>query len=129
MYIPVSTYRIQVNESFKLSELDGLIGYLDRLGISTIYSAPFFQARAGSVHGYDVTNPQVISSEIGTLAQFQALAGKLKERNMGWLQDIVPNHMAFDSSNPWLMDIFEKGPHSPYYRFFDIDWTYPDADL
>lgn len=129
MYIPISTYRVQVNASFKLAELDRLIAYLDRLGISTIYSAPFFQARAGSVHGYDVTNPQVISSEIGTLAQFQALAGKLKERKMGWLQDIVPNHMAFDASNPWLMDIFEKGPHSAYYHFFDIDWAYPEADL
>jgi (1->4)-alpha-D-glucan 1-alpha-D-glucosylmutase len=128
-YIPLSTYRVQVNESFKLSHLDGLIDYLDRLGISTIYSAPFFQARAGSGHGYDVTNPHVISTEIGTLTELQTLAQKLQERKMGWLQDIVPNHMAFDSSNPWLMDIFEKGIHSSYYHFFDIDWAYPEEGL
>jgi (1->4)-alpha-D-glucan 1-alpha-D-glucosylmutase len=127
MYTPTSTYRIQVNETFRLSDVAGIVDYLHRLGISTIYSAPFFQARAGSTHGYDVTNPQVISSEIGTTTELQAIAGRLKEKNMGWLQDIVPNHMAFDSANLWLTDIFEKGKHSTYYRFFDIDWDYPEA--
>lgn len=129
MYIPVSTYRVQLNSSFKLSDLTNLVDYLDKLGITTIYGAPFFQARAGSVHGYDVTDPHVISPKIGTLDEFGALAEKLKEKSMGWLQDLVPNHMAFDPANPWLMDIFEKGPYSLYYNFFDINWDYPEAAL
>lgn len=128
MYIPASTYRIQVNSSFRLADLTRRIDYLARLGITTIYSAPLFQSRSGSVHGYDVSNPHIINPEIGTVEEFEALANKLKDKNIGWLQDIVPNHMAFDSSNPWLMDIFEKGKYSAYYNFFDIDWKYEDQE-
>jgi len=129
MYIPASTYRLQVNSSFKLADIDKIVEYLSKLGITTIYAAPFFQSRTGSVHGYDVTNPHVINTEIGSLEEFASLVKKLREKNMGWLQDIVPNHMAFDSSNPWLMDIFEKGKHSEYYHFFDVDWNYTDQEF
>jgi maltooligosyltrehalose synthase len=37
---------------------------------------------------------------------------KVAENGIAWLQDIVPNHMAFDPRNPWLMDVLEKGRHS-----------------
>jgi len=39
------------------------------------------------------------------------------------LQDIVPNHMAFDHRNPWLMDLLEKGPQSEYAAFFDSSFS------
>jgi (1->4)-alpha-D-glucan 1-alpha-D-glucosylmutase len=39
---------------------------------------------------------------------------------MTWLQDIVPNHMAYDSSNPWIKDVLERGRSSTYYSYFDI---------
>ncbi|GAB3831323.1 hypothetical protein GCM10028895_48530 [Pontibacter rugosus] len=45
---------------------------------------------------------------------------------MGWLQDIVPNHMAYHPENTWLMDVLEKGPQSHFYTFFDIDFNHPD---
>jgi len=47
---------------------------------------------------------------------------------MGWVQDIVPNHMAYDSQNAWLMDVLENGPDSESFDFFDIEWerTYED---
>ncbi len=44
---------------------------------------------------------------------------------MGFLLDIVPNHMAADSENPWWMDVLEDGPASAYASFFDIDWHPP----
>jgi (1->4)-alpha-D-glucan 1-alpha-D-glucosylmutase len=123
MYNPVSTYRVQLHAAFKFTDLAKIIDYLSQLGISTVYGAPFFGSRPGSVHGYDVTDPLGINPEVGTLEQFQSLTHQLREKNMGWIQDMVPNHMAFDAGNAWLMDIFEKGPSSPYYRFFDIDWA------
>ncbi len=129
MYTPISTYRLQVNQSFKFKDLKQTINYLENLGISTIYCAPFFEARPGSDHGYDVVNPYVINPEIGTIKDFEEIAALLKKKNMGWLQDIVPNHMAFDSNNVWLMDIFQKGIHSDFYDFFDIDWNHPDPKL
>ena len=44
---------------------------------------------------------------------------------MGLLLDIVPNHMAAGSENPWWMDVLEDGPGSAYASFFDIDWHPP----
>src|SRR5690606_7181371 len=46
-----------------------------------------------------------------------------------WLQDIVPNHMAFHQDNAWLMDIFELGPQSEFYNFFDINWEHENPEL
>lgn len=124
MYIPASTYRIQANCEFTFRHLEEIIDYLDQLGISTIYCAPFFQSRSKSNHGYDVTNAHVINTELGSLQDFKNIAAGLQKRKMGWLQDIVPNHMAYEHTNVWLRDIFAKGPHSEYWNFFDINWKW-----
>ncbi|WP_029036209.1 malto-oligosyltrehalose synthase [Salinimicrobium xinjiangense] len=119
---PVSTYRVQLSPEFTLADLQEIIDYLDSFGISTVYSAPFFQARKGSSHGYDITNPFRLNKEIGRLDVFRKISKRLQLKNMSWLQDIVPNHMAFDGSNVWLQDIFELGPESVHYNSFDINW-------
>ncbi|MCX2740099.1 malto-oligosyltrehalose synthase [Pontibacter anaerobius] len=125
-YIPSATYRVQTSPKFKLSDIKQIIPYLHELGISTIYSAPFFCARPGSEHGYDVTAPYDVNPEVGTQKELQEISLELKQRSMGWLQDIVPNHMAFHPDNVWLMDVLEKGPQSHFYTFFDIDFHHPD---
>jgi (1->4)-alpha-D-glucan 1-alpha-D-glucosylmutase len=121
---PDSTYRLQISPNFKFNDLERILDYLDDLGITTIYSAPFFQSREGSTHGYDVLDPFMINKDIGELSQFMTISQRLDHKKMSWLQDIVPNHMAYDSKNPWIRDIFELGPRSRFYNFFDIDWTY-----
>ena len=121
---PDTTYRVQLSPQFTFQDLDRILDYLDDLGISTIYSAPIFQARRGSMHGYDVMDPFTINTEIGTLQEFKAIGKRMKKKGMTWIQDIVPNHMAFDSKNPWLKDIFEIGVHSKFYNYFDIDWNF-----
>lgn len=123
MYNPVATYRIQFHKEFSFNEFEKIIEYLQKLGITTIYASPVFESASGSVHGYDVMNPHSINPEIGTKEQFEKIAGQLKENGIGWLQDIVPNHMAFSTANKWLMDVLEKGKHSPYASFFDILWN------
>lgn len=125
MYYPNTTYRIQFNKDFTLNDLARIIPYLHDLGIKTIYASPIFEAVPGSTHGYDVTNPLRINPEIGTLEQLKEISNGLKSLGMGWLQDIVPNHMAFHHQNEWLMDVLEKGQASEYARFFDIDWQHP----
>jgi malto-oligosyltrehalose synthase/4-alpha-glucanotransferase len=122
MFNPVSTYRLQFNKSFTLKDLDQIIPYLSALGIRTIYASPLFKAVPGSMHGYDGTNPNEINPEIGTLSEWKAIIGKLKEKSIEWLQDIVPNHMAYHQDNKWLMDVLEKGEQSEYASFFDINW-------
>ncbi|MEJ1239502.1 malto-oligosyltrehalose synthase [Chryseolinea sp. T2] len=123
MYNPVSTYRLQFNKDFTLQQAELIIDYLADLGISTLYASPIFAAVAGSTHGYDVVNPYVINPEIGTDEQLRRLISKLKDRGIGWIQDIVPNHMAYHTTNLWVMDVMEKGPLSPYSEVFDTTWS------
>ncbi|PVY39406.1 malto-oligosyltrehalose synthase [Pontibacter virosus] len=126
VYIPSSTYRVQLSPKFTLRDLKNILPYLRDLGISTIYAAPFFTARPGSEHGYDVTDPHQINPEVGNMEELQEIAEELKAYGMGWLQDIVPNHMAFHPNNAWLMDVLEKGQKSRYYTFFDVNFSHPD---
>ncbi len=126
MRYPSSTYRVQLSAAFTLAHLRKIIPYLNRLGISTVYASPIFQARNASTHGYDVVDPLTINKEIGTLEEWRELSNEMKRLKMTWLQDIVPNHMAFAPGNNWLQNVFEFGPESPYYRAFDIDWEYPE---
>jgi malto-oligosyltrehalose synthase/4-alpha-glucanotransferase len=123
MFNPVSTYRIQFHKDFSFRDFEGSIPYLQKLGIHTIYASPIFEAVPGSTHGYDVVNPLRINPEIGTEEQLRSISGKLKQAGIKWIQDIVPNHMAFHSNNIWLMDVLEKGQNSVYASFFDLAWT------
>lgn len=123
MIIPAATYRLQFSGKYTFKDLQQALEYLQLLGISTVYASPIFRARKGSTHGYDVLDPYTINPEIGSLESFRVIQDTLKKLKMSWLQDIVPNHMAFSAENPWLKDIFELGPDSEHYHFFDIDWN------
>lgn len=123
---PVSTYRIQLNKDFTFLHLEKIIPYLYKLGVRTIYASPIFEATPGSTHGYDGTDPNKINPEIGTEQQLLRISEELKKRNMYWLQDIVPNHLAFHENNKWLMDVLEKGKSSEFAHYFDIIWDHPD---
>ncbi|MBD2541016.1 malto-oligosyltrehalose synthase [Coleofasciculus sp. FACHB-SPT36] len=129
MRIPAATYRIQFNADFPFDSAKKIIAYLAELGISDLYASPIFKAREGSTHGYDVVDPTQLNPELGTPEKFEALVNEIKNYDMGWVQDIVPNHMAYDSQNQFLMDILENGPNSEYFDYFDIDWNHPYENL
>jgi (1->4)-alpha-D-glucan 1-alpha-D-glucosylmutase len=122
---PISTYRIQFNLGFRFVDARHLIPYLHELGVTDLYASPRFKARRGSSHGYDVADPFRVNSELGTDREFEELVERLKRYRMGLLLDIVPNHMAASSDNPWWLDVLENGPSSLYAPFFDIDWHPP----
>ncbi|MCK5511164.1 MAG: malto-oligosyltrehalose synthase [Thermodesulfovibrionia bacterium] len=124
MKIPVATYRLQFNPDYGFQKAHAIIPYLSELGISDIYASPVFKAKKGSSHGYDVVALNQLNTELGTDKDFDELIGALKNAGMGWIQDFVPNHMAFDGENHMLMDILENGSHSEYYGFFDIEWEH-----
>ena len=119
MYNPVVTYRFQFHKGFTFQDLESVIQYIDRLGIGTLYASPVFASVPASNHGYDGIDPNRINEEIGNEEQLRVIINKLREKNIGWLQDIVPNHMAYDHRNAWLMDYLEKGEQSEYAYFFD----------
>lgn len=127
--IPTATYRIQFNPSFGFRAAEQIVPYLAELGISDLYASPIFKARKGSLHGYDVVDPNEINPELGTRGDLESLSEALNRHQMGWIQDIVPNHMAFCYENSMLMDVLENGEDSPYFHFFDIDWDHPDTTI
>src|SRR5215472_12334532 len=127
--VPLATYRLQFNPELRFNHARSLIPYLSELGVTDIYASPLLQARRGSPHGYDVTDPSHLNVELGTGEEFDALVHDLRERDMGLLLDIVPNHMAASSENPWWMDVLEEGPKSPFSPHFDIDWHPPNRSL
>src|SRR6478736_1100004 len=90
---PLSTYRLQFHKDFRFADAQAVIPYLYRLGISHVYASPILQARAGSMHGYDITDHNVINPEIGTEEEFRAFVSALKAHDMGLILDTVPNHM------------------------------------
>jgi (1->4)-alpha-D-glucan 1-alpha-D-glucosylmutase len=126
---PVSTYRLQFNSKFRFVDAIDLLDYLSALGTTEVYASPILTSRKGSGHGYDVTDPTRIDPEIGSEQEFESLLAELVKRDMGLLLDIVPNHMAASSENPWWMDVLENGRQSVYASYFDIEWEPPSRTL
>jgi (1->4)-alpha-D-glucan 1-alpha-D-glucosylmutase len=119
--IPTSTYRLQFNAGFTFNDARRIVPYLADLGISDIYASPILKARKGSTHGYDVVDAAALNPELGTEEEFDALHRELKQRNLGLLLDVVPNHMAASPENAWWMSVLENGPRSRYLHYFDIE--------
>jgi len=129
-YIPCSTYRLQLNSFFRFADAAALLDYLQDLGITDCYTSPFLMARPGSLHGYDVTDHTSFNPEIGKEEDFRQFAEQLKQRGMGLIVDVVPNHMCVTHpSNTWWWDVLENGPGSRFSRYFDIDWNPPKEEL
>jgi hypothetical protein len=121
--VPVATYRLQFNRSFTFEDARALVPYLAALGISDVYASSYLAARPGSLHGYDLVDHNALNPEIGTDAEYERFVEALRERGMGQILDVVPNHMGIaDARNRWWNDVLENGPSSPYAEFFDIDW-------
>lgn len=130
LYVPSSVYRLQFNRNFTFRDALPLIAYLKNIGIEAVYCSPLFQAVPGSLHGYDVTDPNRINPEIGSPEDYERFCAALKAHGMGQILDVVPNHMGiFGESNYWWMDVLENGQSSLYSGFFDIDWDPPTRKL
>jgi (1->4)-alpha-D-glucan 1-alpha-D-glucosylmutase len=128
--IPVATYRLQLNGALRFVDVQTLVPYFHRLGLTDLYTSPFLKARRGSLHGYDVIDHTSINPEIGSEEALASLAKELTHYGMGLIADVVPNHMGIDDeANRWWWDVLENGPSSPYAKFFDIDWAPPKQDL
>lgn len=120
---PLATYRLQFHKDFRFTDALRLLPYLERLGVSHIYASPILRARAGSTHGYDITDHNSINPEIGSEQEFQDLVTALRGRGMSLVLDTVPNHMGVgQGTNRWWMDVLENGRTAEHADFFDIDW-------
>jgi (1->4)-alpha-D-glucan 1-alpha-D-glucosylmutase len=124
-----ATYRLQLHAGFPLASAREIVPYLAELGISHAYTSPVLAARAGSQHGYDSIDPTRLNPELGPDDALRRFVDALREERMGWLLDIVPNHMAASLENPFWADVLRLGTRSPYARWFDIVWDAPEQWL
>ncbi|MBK8175822.1 MAG: malto-oligosyltrehalose synthase [Rhodospirillales bacterium] len=128
--VPRATYRLQFNRDFGFADAEAVVSYLARLGISHVYASPYLKARAGSTHGYDITDHNAFNPEIGDESAFVSFSDALGAEGMGQILDFVPNHMGIShDDNVWWLDVLEWGEESPYAQYFDIDWSAVKVEL
>lgn len=121
--VPVATYRAQMHREFTFDQASAIVPYLEQLGMGDFYASPIFEARPGSMHGYDVTRHDRLNPELGGAERFGPFADTLQRHGMGLLLDIVPNHMGIGKDAVWWQDVLENGHASRYANYFDIDWS------
>ncbi|ADV84241.1 malto-oligosyltrehalose synthase [Terriglobus saanensis] len=126
---PLSTYRLQIHAGFDFRAATAMADYLRDLGITHMYSSPYLQAQAGSMHGYDVVDHHTVNQELGGREEHERLCNRLKELGLGQILDIVPNHMSISGKNKIWLDVLENGPSSRFASFFDIDWNSAEQRL
>ncbi len=119
---PLSTYRLQFTPWFRFDDAREIVPYLAELGIGYVYASPYFKARPGSEHGYDVVDPNRLNPELGTFDDYAAFIATAQGAGLGHLLDFVPNHMGIGVENPWWQDVLEWGEASPFHEYFDINW-------
>jgi len=123
--VPSSTYRVQVQPAFDLTDTAALVPYLDRLGVGAVYTSPLLAAAPGSTHGYDVVDPTRANPELGGEEARLRLVAAVRAAGLGLVVDLVPNHMsvAVPRANPWWWDVLTHGPESRYAAYFDVDFA------
>ena len=127
--VPGSTYRLQLTPEFGFAAAAKTADYLADLGVTHAYLSPVLDAVPGSQHGYDVTDHSRVRPALGGEDGFRALAGRLRDRGIGIILDIVPNHMAVPNDvtlNRQLWSVLRDGRESPRAHWFDVDWAAQD---
>ena len=119
---PLATYRLQLHKGFGFRDAAQVTPYIAELGLSDLYTSPVMKAAPGSMHGYDVQDHQQLNPELGTAQDLAAMSAAAHEHGLGYVLDIVPNHMGVGSGNALWLDLLENGPSARAARFFDVEW-------
>jgi maltose alpha-D-glucosyltransferase/alpha-amylase len=100
-----------------MGDLKGLIQqlpYLDSLGITAIWLAPFQPSR-GKDDGYDITDYYAVDPRLGTMDDFKSFVQEAKKHHMRVIIDLVLNHTS--NEHPWFQQA-RANPHSPYFNWY-----------
>jgi len=128
----VSTYRLQLRDSFGFGQAAKQAGYLAALGVTHVYLSPILQANPGSPHGYDVVDHSRVSTDLGGEPAFREMADEFHRHGLGVVVDVVPNHMARptpESLNRQLWSVLYQGRRSEFAHWFDVDWDAQEGKL
>ena len=108
-----------------IGDLPGIISkldYLERLGIDVIWLSPIYASPMDD-NGYDISDYRDIAPEFGTLADFDELLAKAKDRGIGIVLDLVVNHTS--DEHRWFVEA-SSGRDNPYRDFYV--WRDPGPD-
>jgi (1->4)-alpha-D-glucan 1-alpha-D-glucosylmutase len=117
-----ASYRLQLHPEFGFAEAEALLPYLRALGVSHVYLSPITEARRGSTHGYDVIDHNEVRAALGGREGLDRLLAACLRQELRVILDWVPNHAGVGPRNAYWQDVLAYGPHSPYARYFDVDW-------
>jgi (1->4)-alpha-D-glucan 1-alpha-D-glucosylmutase len=130
--VPVSTYRLQLRESFGFRQAAELADYLAALGVTHVYLSPILQANPGSPHGYDIVDHGRVSADLGGEDAFRAMVKQFHGHGLRVVVDVVPNHMGRPTPewlNKQLWSVLYRGRASEYAHWFDVDWDAQEGKL
>ena len=99
-------------------DIQGVIDHLDyisELGATYIWTTPFLEDNApgGSYHGYAASDYYHIDSRFGSNELYRTLVDKAREKGIGIIMDIVPNHCG--TEHWWMSDL----PFQDWIHQFD----------
>ncbi|MEO6123421.1 MAG: alpha-amylase family protein [Ilumatobacteraceae bacterium] len=108
--------------------LDGIaerIDYLSELGVTYLHLMPLLLPRPGDNDGgYAVADYDHVDPTVGSMADLETLAGRLRDRGISLCIDVVMNHTA--QEHPWAVaaQAGDAAKHAYYITF--PDRTLPD---
>lgn len=79
----------------------GMLDYLKKLGVTTIYMLPFADSPMEDA-GFDVKNPQNVRKDLGGKPQFEKFIKEAKAKGFNIKADLVLNH--FSDQHEWFQD-------------------------
>ena len=104
-----------------LKGIEDHLEYLQTLGINAVYLNPIFTAYTN--HRYDVADFRNVDPTLGGNEALISLANALKDADLRYILDIVPNHSG--AGHPWFREAMED-PTSLHRSafFFDEEQKY-----
>lgn len=100
-----------------VGDIQGIISrldYLQNLGIDIIWLSPIYQS-PNIDNGYDISDYQAISSEFGTMKDFDCLLKEAHDRNIKIVMDLVVNHTS--DQHPWFIES-KKSKNNAYRDYY-----------
>jgi glycosidase len=78
------------------------LGYLQDLGVDTLWLTPIVANSDSAYHGYHAVDFYAVDPHMGTLQDYQQLVAEAHQRGMKVVMDFVANHVG--PTHPWVND-------------------------
>jgi oligo-1,6-glucosidase len=115
--------------SFKDSDGNGIgdlrgvtsrLDYIKGLGVDVVWLNPVYQS-PNDDNGYDISDYRAIMSEMGSMADFDAMLQGMHQRRIKLVMDLVVNHTS--DEHPWFRQSRSSrgNPYRDYYHWWPVE--------